>query len=455
MGGNIWLMLLFQVALIALNAIFACAEIAVISVGDSKLERLAEDGDKRAKKLLKLTSNPAKFLATIQVAITLAGFLGSAFAAENFSGPITEWLVSLGLTQIPEATLDAIVVVAITLILSYFTLIFGELVPKRVAMRNSEKMALSLAKLISALSKLFAPIVWLLTASTNLVLRLMGIDPNETDNDVSEEDIRVMVDSAAKNSSIDDEERTFIENIFEFDDLTAGEVATHRTDVTMLWLDESDDEWNTIIHDKCHMFYPVCGETVDDVVGVLYLKDYFRLDDRTRDAVMEKAVKSPYFVPESVKADVLFRNMKNGGKSFAVVLDEYGGMRGIVTMNDLITKLVGEFGDETEKEKPVVSLTEEGELVWKLVGNVPLDEIAETMHLELPVDEFDTFSGMVFSEFGTIPDDGETFELEAWGMKISVEKVADHQIEAATLIRLDPFPTDEDEDEDDEKDSEE
>lgn len=446
MEGNLWLMLLFQIVLIALNAIFAYAETAVISVGEGKLEKLSEDGDKRAKKLLKLTSKPAKFLATIQVAITLAGFLGSAFAAQNFSGPIVKWIVSLGVKEVSESTLDAAVVVLITLILSYFTLVFGELVPKRAAMRNPEKTALSLAKLISFIAKLFAPIVWMLTVSTNLVLRLIGIDPNKIDNDVSEEDIRVMVDSAAKSSSIDDEERTFIENIFEFDDLTAGEIATHRTDVTMLWLDESDEEWNSAIHDKCHMFYPVCGESVDDVVGVLYLKDYFRLDDKRRDAVMEKAVKKPYFVPESVKADVLFRNMKKGGKTFAVVLDEYGGMRGIVTMNDLITRLVGDLGDDAENEKPAVELAQTGELTWKLTGNVPLDEIAETMKLDIPADDFDTFSGMVFSELDSIPDDGESFTLEAWGMKITDPVIVEHQIESAVLLRLEPFPVDEDDD---------
>ncbi len=444
MEGNLWLMLLLQAVLIALNAVFACAEIAVISVGDSKLEKLSEDGDKRAKKLLKLTSDSAKFLATIQVAITLAGFLGSAFAAEHFSDKLTSLIVSAGVTVISPAAIDAVTVVLITLVLSYFTLIFGELVPKRIAMRNPEKIALSMAKLISFIAKLFAPIVWLLTVSTNLVLRIVGIDPNEKDDDVSEEDIRVMVDSAAKSSSIDDEEREFIQNIFEFDDLTAGEVATHRTDVTMLWLDESDEEWNSIIHDKCHMFYPVCGESVDDVVGVLYLKDYFRLEDRTREAVMAKAVKSPYFVPESVKADVLFRNMKNGGKTFAVVLDEYGGMHGIVTINDLIPRIVGEFGDDTESGKPSVQLEKIGELTWKLTGNVPLDEIAEELKLDIPVDDFDTFSGMVFSELGTIPDDGSTFTLEAWGMGISEPVIEEHQIESAMLTRLEPFPVDED-----------
>ncbi len=434
MEGYKWLLLiLFQLILIALNSIFACAEIAVISTSEGKLEKIAGDGDKRAKKLLKLTKEPAKFLATIQVAITLAGFLGSAFAAENFAEPITEFAAAHGLI-IPEA----VIVVAITLLLSYFTLVFGELVPKRVAMRNPESTALGLSRLVSLLATLFKPVVWFLTVSTNIVLRILGIDPNASDNDVSEEDIRVMVDSAAKSSQIDDDERDFIENIFEFDDLNAGEIATHRTDVTMLWLDESDDEWNNIIHERCHMYYPVCGESVDDVVGVLYLKDYFRLSEHDRVSVMDRAVKKPYFVPESVKADVLFRNMKSQGKSFAIVLDEYGGMLGIVTMNDLISRLVGELGsEEPSMAKPEAVIEQIGELTWSITGNVSIDEIGEATGLEMPEDDFDTFSGMVFSEYGSIPDDGAVFELDAFGLHINVTEVVDHMIEKAKITLID------------------
>ena len=434
MDDNIWLMLLFQLLLIALNAVFASAEIAVISINESKLEKMASDGDKRADRLKRLTDEPARFLATIQVAITLAGFLGSAFAAENFSGPIIGWLVSLGVT-IPEKTLKTITVVLITLILSYFTLVFGELVPKRVAMRKSEQLALGLSGAIGVLSTLFAPIVWLLTKSTNLVLRLMGIDPNADDNDVSEEDIRVMVDSGAKSGSIDNEEREFIQNVFEFDDLTAGEIATHRTEVTLLWLDESDEEWEQTVHQTCHNFYPVCGESVDNVVGVLYLKDYFRLEAHDRESVMKAAVKTPYFVPESVKADVLFRNMKDGHKTFAIVLDEYGGMRGILTMNDLIERLVGSLGNDeqtlTHKTAPTLERVDEN--TWKLCGSVPLDEISEEMGIELPSDDYDTFSGLVFSELGTVPDDGTTFETDVCGLHVKVTSVRDHLIESALL----------------------
>ena len=448
MDGNIWLMLLLQVILIACNAIFACAEIAVISMNDAKLEKLASEGDKRAKRLAKLTAKPAKFLATIQVAITLAGFLGSAFAAEHFSGYIVDALVNLGV-KIPAATLDAIAVIVITLILSYLSLVFGELVPKRVAQRKSESIALAISGIVCTIAKLFAPIVWLLTASTNGVLRIMGIDPDAADNDVSEEDINDMVDSAAKSGSIADEEREFIQNVFEFDDLTAGEICTHRTDTHMLWLDETDEEWNTMIHDTCHMFYPVCRDSADDVVGVLYLKDYIRLPEATRDAIMENAVKTPYFVPESVKADVLFRNMKTGGKTFAVVLDEYGGMRGILTMNDLISQLVGDFGGDEPAEdgKPAASIEEIGERTWRLVGTLPLDEIAKAIGVALPEDDFDTFSGMVFSELGSIPDDGESFEIEVSGIFVRVLDVRDHQIESAEITVPEPDVSDEEDDE--------
>ena len=226
--------LVLQFVLIALNAVFACTEIAVISVNDVKLARMTAAGDKRAARLSKLTSQPARFLATIQVAITLAGFLGSAFAADNFSGVLVEWLLSLGV-KMPVGTLETIAVIGITLILSYITLIFGELVPKRVAMKKAEPLALGISGFISVMSKFFSPLVWLLTASTNAVLRLIGIDPNAEEEHVSEEEIRMMVDAGSEKGVIDQSEKKMIQNIFEFDDMPVSEFATHRTDVTFLW----------------------------------------------------------------------------------------------------------------------------------------------------------------------------------------------------------------------------
>ena len=440
MENSILLMILLQVFLILLNAVFASAEIAVISINDAKLARMVAEGDKRAVRLARLTSQPARFLATIQVAITLSGFLGSAFAAENFSDGLVNWLVGLGV-GIPAATLDAIAVVIITLILSYFTLIFGELVPKRVAMRKAEFMALGISGLISAIAKLFAPIVWFLTASTNAVLRLLGIDPNAEEETVSEEEIRMMVDVGTQKGTIDHEEKQFIQNVFEFDDLTAGEIATHRTDLTILWQEESMEEWASTIHNSRHTRYPVCGESADDVVGILNAKDYFRLTDRSRETVMEQAVETPYFVPDSVKADVLFRNMKGSCHPLAVVLDEYGGMTGIVTINDLVEQLVGDLGEEDvcRSDFPLIEAVDSG--TWKIRGEAPLEEVAQVLGVTLPCEDFDTFNGLIFGAMATIPEDGATIEVETAGLVIRVTEIRNHQVVMALVCLAEPQNT--------------
>ena len=248
--------LLLQVILIFLNAVFACAEIAVISINDAKLDKLASSGDKRAKRLKNLTNQPSRFLATIQVAITLSGFIGSAFAADNFAEPLARAAVNLGI-PLSESVLKSISVVLITLVLSYFTLIFGELVPKRLAMKKSESLALGMSGLISFISKLFAPIVWLLNISTNAVLHLLGIDPESDDDNVTEEEILMMSDAGAEKGTIDEEDNRIIKNIFAFDDLTVDQVCTHRTEVKYLSIDESDEEWCETIYKSRHSKFPV------------------------------------------------------------------------------------------------------------------------------------------------------------------------------------------------------
>ena len=443
------ILLLIQVLLIALNAVFASAEIAILSVNETKLAKLASEGNKRAKRLLKLTEQPARFLATIQVAITLAGFLGSAFAADHFSEPIVEWLVGLGV-KIPEATLDTMAVIFITLVLSYFTLVFGELVPKRVAMKKAEKLALALSGLISFMSSLFKPVVWFLTISNNAVLRLMGIDPNEEDEQASEEEIILMVDASAESGTIDHEEKELIQNVFEFDDLTAGEIATHRTDVDLLWLEETMDEWAETIHKSRHTLYPVCEDSADNIVGILNAKDYFRLDDKSREAVMEEAVRPAYFVPENIKTDVLFRNMKKSGNTLAVVLDEYGGMVGIVTINDLVECIVGDLGeDEADTTGDEPKMKKVGEDTWEITGNIELDEIEKEIGIELERGEFDTFTGLVFGTLGIIPDDGDQdIDLDTTHLKIHVSKVEDHQISEASIQVITPEEEEEEEEDD-------
>ena len=425
--------LILQAILIALNAVFACAEIAVITMNDAKLAKLAAEGDKRAIKLARLTSQPARFLATIQVAITLSGFLGSAFAADNFAKRITA-AVSAGWPSAPAATINTVSVLLITLILTFFTLVFGELVPKRVAMKNAEKLALGMAGMINGVSKLFAPLVWLLTISTNGILRLLGIDPNAEDEEVTEEEIRMMVDVGSEKGTIEAQEKEMIHNVFEFDNVSAEDILTHRTQVDILWLDEGDEDWAETIHNTRHSFYPICRDSSDDVVGILDAKTYFRLNDRSRDNVMEQAVQPARFVPETIKADDLFLDMKRSRNHFAVVMDEYGGMCGIVTLSDLIEVIVGDIDEQEDDGLPTISLIREG--VWQTEGFATLDEISEATGCPLPTDEFATLNGLVFSVLNEIPEDGTVFEVDVSGLHVLVLEMKNHGIERAEITIL-------------------
>lgn len=419
--------LILQVVLIALNAIFASAEIAVISMNDTKLQKMAKEGDVRAKRLVALTEQPTKFLSTIQVAITLAGLLGSAFAAENFAGALADALKGTGI-GVSAAVLETFAVFVITLVLAYFNLVFGELVPKRVGMKKAEGLALGMSGMLTMVSKFFAPLVWFLTASTNGMLKLLGINPEEEDETVSEEEIYMMLEVGAEKGTIDKEETEWIRNVFAFDDTSVEEVCTHRVDVTALGLEESDAEWKETILQSRFTYYPIYKEDHDDIVGVLYTKDYFRLEDKSRENIMAKAVRKPYYVPETMKADVLFRNMKKEKKHFAVVLDEYGGLSGVISMHDLMELLVGDFNED---EKEIVAVSE---TMWKISGSASLDDVAEKLERKLPVEEYDTFGGYIFGELGKIPDDGTKFMLEADGMQIQVEKVEGHRI-IETIVR--------------------
>lgn len=436
MGSSMIVLLFFQVVLIALNAVFASAEIAVLSLNETKLERMAEQGNGRAKRLVRLTKEPARFLATIQVAITLSGFLGSAFAADNFSEPLVDWMINMGVS-IPRATLDAGAVIFITLVLSYFTLIFGELVPKRIAMKKPEQIAMGISGLVSGISIVFKPIVSFLSVSTNLVLRLCGIDPEEEEEQVSEEEIRMMVDVGSEKGTIEHQEKEFIQNVFEFNDIMAESIATHRTDVSMLWMEDDMEVWAETIHNSRHTFYPVCDGSPDNVIGVLNAKDYFRIDDKSRNQVMNQAVYPAYFVLETTKADVLFHNMKANKSAIAIIIDEHGGMTGIVTMNDLVEELVGDLNDDTEDEKsrePYVEKVEEH--TWMVHGNPELEVIEDALGMEIASEGFDTLSGLVFQKLGVIPEDGaQNIELEIQGMQIHITCIREHQIEE-TVIKM-------------------
>lgn len=424
--------LILQIILIFCNAVFACAEIAVLSISEAKLEKMSEEGKRGAKRLLSLTKEPARFLATIQVAITLSGFLGSAFAAENFSDPIVKWLLDLGL-PVPEATLDAISVVFITIVLSFVTLVFGELVPKRLAMRKTESMAMALSGPVSVISKIFAPIVWLLTVSTNGILRLLGIDPAQTDEDVSEEEIRMLADVGAERGIIDEEENDIIQNVFKFDDLTVSEAMVHRTEVEMLSCDDGIEEWRQVIHRKVYDYYPIYKDTSDNIVGVLNVKKFLTMDTKDKEKVILEAVSRPCFISSYAKANEIFSYMKNEHIRFAVIVDEFGGTDGIITINDLVKCLLGEL--EVSGENIVKT-----DFGYKIDGSAELATAERKLKIEFDGDAT-TMNGWMIEKFGRIPELEESVEYEHY--RFTVEEADEKGVRLVSVCDISEKDNDE------------
>lgn len=426
--------IILLIILIFLNATFASAEIAVISMNDAKLKKLTVEGDRRAQKLTALTVQPARFLATIQVAITLAGLLSSAFAAENFADPLVAALVNAGVS-VPKTALKTAVVFLITLILAYFNLVFGELVPKRIAMKKAETMALGMAGMLYTVSKVFAPLVLLLTASTNLILRLMRIDPEEEDDKVTEEEIRMLLMAGNEQGTIKTDESKMIQNVFEFDDTTVEQICTHRIDVVLLYEEDGIEEWERIIHGTRHTHYPICGKSQDDILGILDTKDYFRSKERSKEEIMKHSVDQAHFIPESMKANALFQKMKQERAYFAVIIDEYGGLSGIVTLHDLMEALVGDLHEAEEGAVPKV-LEQIKDNEWCIYGSADLQTVSEELKVALPDDLYETFSGFVCGVIDRVPNEGENFACEAHGMHITVHSVKNHKIDRTTVILL-------------------
>lgn len=429
--------LLLQVVLILLNAFFAASEIAVISLNENIVRKQAEEGDKKAEKMLRMVSEPTGFLSTIQVGITLAGFLGSAFAADNFSSVIVDWLIGLGVTAIPADVLDTLAVIVITLILSYFTLICGELVPKRIAMRNPEKLARGVCDVIIAISVVMKPVVWFLSVSTNAVLRLFRINPHEEEEPVSEEDIRMMIDIGEEKGTIEAEEREMIDNIFEFNNTSAGEVMTHRTDMAVIYADDAHEDILRTIIESGFSRFPVCGEDADDILGVMRTREYLLNAQSETPKPLTELLRPAYFVPESVRADVLFRDMKQKQKHMAIVVDEFGGTAGLITLEDLLEEIVGNIYDETDKseEAEIEAISENS---WHATGNCPIDLFCTETGFTFEEEEieFTTLGGFIFSALGVIPEDGATPEVDVQGLHLRVLSVADHRIEQVEITRL-------------------
>ena len=425
--------IILLIVLIFLNAIFASAEIAVISMNDAKLKKLTEEGNKKAIKLSKLTEQPARFLATIQVVITLAGFLNSAFAADYFADPLVDLFISQGV-PVPRSVLSSVAVIIITVILSYFNLVFGELVPKRIAMKKTESLSLTLAGPLYTISKIFTPLVFLLTVSTNGVLRLIGIDPEESEEQVTEEEIRMMLSEGSQQGTIDQSETEMIQNVFDFNDISVEQICTHRIDVTSLDINDSLETWQGIIFESRHTFYPVYKENTDNIVGILNTKDYFRLENKSKEEIVKHAIDNPWFVPENMKANVLFQNMKTSRKYIAILIDEYGGMSGLITLHDLIEALVGDLY-ELEDAVQSPDILQIGENTWEIQGSADLEDVAETLDIELPTEDFDTYNGYVCDVIGRVPANGETFSCETEDLCIQVHTVINHRIGDSTVIK--------------------
>ncbi len=425
--------------LIGVNAFFAAAEIAVISLNENILHREAEEGNKKAEKMLQMVRKPAKFLSTIQIGITLAGFLASAFAASSFADRLTDWAVNeLGFTALTPASIQNISVILITLVLSYFTLVFGELVPKRVAMQKAEKVARATSGVIFAVYTLFRPLIWLLSASTNGVLRLLHINPEEEADPVSEDEIRLMVDIGEEKGAIQANEKTMIENVFEFNNTDAEDVMVHRTDMVAVWTGDTAEEIIHTIEDTGLSRFPVYEEDVDDIIGILNTRDYLLNARLPAPKPLREILRPAYFVPETVHTDALFRDMQSKKIHLAVVVDEYGGTSGIVTMEDLLEEIVGEIYDEFDPQAAQDIIQLEPNL-WRVAGSTELDTLSEALDMEFPEDEdFDTLGGMVFSQLTAIPEDGSHPEVDACGLHIKVEELSERRVEWALVSKLEP-----------------
>lgn len=409
--------LLLQLVLIAVNALFAATEIAVISLNETKVRRMAEGGDRKAAKMLRMVTEPTGFLSTIQICITLAGFLGSAFAADNFSDKLVNWLINdCEVSGVSPSALDTISVIIITLVLSYFTLVLGELVPKRIAMKRSESIARAVSGLMIAMTAALRPIIWLLTVSTNGVLRLCGIDPEDNAEEVSEEEIIMMLDEGEEAGSIESGEKELIKNVFSLNDTTAEDVMVHRSQVAFLKRDDARTTLLNEIAESGYSRFPVYGENIDDIVGILYAKTYLTAQSRGERCEMKDFLMPPRFVHASTHINRILLDMQREHAHMAVVVDDYGGVIGIITLEDILEELVGEIWDESDEV--IENIRERSDGSYDINGSTRLSDMCESIGCSID-SEAATVGGWVTEMLGGIPESGESFECG--GMHVTVE----------------------------------
>lgn len=417
------------VFLISLNAFFAASEIALISLNDNKVKRMAERGDKKAQALDRLLSQPGRFLATIQIGITLAGFLASAFAADVFSEPLAETLKELGL-PLSLNVLQTLSLIIVTIILSYMTLVFGELVPKQVALKRKEKVANFAVKPISLLFKMSLPVVKILNFSTNMVSRLFGVDPNDEDEDVTEEEIRMMVDIGDEKGTIESSEKRLIHNIFEFNDKDVSDIMTHRTEIEAIEVEATFEEVIDLIKEHRYTRFPVYREDLDEIIGVLHTKDLIVMMEADKtDFNLAQIMRKPYFVMEHQSIDTLLTDMQKENIHMAIIVDEYGGTDGIVTLEDLIEEIIGEISSEHGRSVDEDEVLKHSPHEATVKGTIHLTDLNHLFGLELPVDEFETLNGFLTDYIGTIPDENYKEPIYYRNVQFDILSVSEKRIE--------------------------
>ena len=392
--------ILILVILIFINAFFAASEIAFISLNDAKIEKKSKEGDKKARQIEKMLKAPSKFLATIQIGITLAGFLSSAFASDTFADMLAPLLNQL-IPAISVEVWKGISIILITIILSFFTLIFGELVPKRIGMKNSEKVAYFSIGIIRAISVVAAPFVKLLTVVTNGISKIFGIGENE-EQTVTEEEIRMMLDQGKEKGTIEDGEKELINNVFEFNDITVSEIMTHRKDIFAvdknIKLQELLEEITEV--DYRYSRIPVYDETIDEIQGVIYIKDILKNMNK-KNFKVKNIMKDAYYVPQNKVIDELFQEMQKNKVQMAIVVDEYGGTAGLITMEDILEELVGDIYDEYDEVEEEYTKIDENTYI--LSGSMTIYDVNKLLNAGIPEGDYDTLSGFLQEELGRIP----------------------------------------------------
>ncbi len=416
--------LLILLLLILCNAYFAASEIAFISLNDAKIERKAKEGNKKAKQIEKMLKEPSRFLATIQIGITLAGFLSSAFASDTFASYLVPVLHEI-LPTISIEILRGISIVFITIILSFFTLVLGELVPKRLAMKYDEKIAFATIGIIRSLSLITAPFVKVLTVVTNIISKLFGISENEEET-VTEEEIKMLIDEGEENGTIEEEEKEMLHNIFEFNDISVSEVMTHRMDVYAIEIHSNIEDIIKELDDYKYSRIPVYEETIDDIKGVLFIKDLIKYWQHRKPVKIKNIMREAYFVSENKPINELFKDLQKNKIQMAIVIDEYGGTAGVVTMEDLLEEIVGNIFDEYDEVEN--DYTKIDDTTFLISGSVTINELKKILKVEIPEGEYETLSGYLLELLGRVPKDNENPTIETNNVSYKIEQYEDKRI---------------------------